>query len=876
MHGAGSRTATWSRPESRRRRDHETNDGDISQGCAAYFRHTLDALFQVAVTPEGRFYYEDINPADEHAIGLGAEVIRGKAPHECLPPETADSAMAHYRECASLGTAIRYESVLTVADRTREFETTLTPIRDGSGRVVRLIGACRDITDLKHQTRQFETTRRLFERIAEATPNILYVYDLTTRSNVYVNHRVTDIIGISIDQLRRLGSDLIPALVHPDDLAAVRRHYSGLDAIGDDEIASLEYRVRHASGRYRWMLVHETAFARGVDGAVTQIIGVASDVTSRRAMEQRLRRSEEQFRLMADTVPNVMFVTGKTGSSRFLNSRFYELTGLPEGAGRGYGWKKAIHPDDLEWLEKLDGPDAVFERELRLRAPNGRYRWSLCRARPIRNVRGAIEKWFGSATDIDDLKQAQQSLAKANQRLEAIIASISDCYLTIDRDYRITAVNPNAARWYGVKASDLIGASYLDAIATTAPVSSLVVRAMETGQPHRRELPSTIRRGRWVELSIYPSPDGATLFFREITDRIMAEQDRAQANIFLQAIIDALSAHIAILDERGDVIAVNSAWSNFAASAGYRGSSHGVGRNYLDVCRRAAKSDRRVSAVIEGLEALLSGTTQSFWHVYRLDCAPPQWFQMRATVFAASGQRRVLVSHEDITAVKTLDEASRQLNARLLDAQEQERRRIARELHDSTAQHMTALGIGLTRLKAHVGQGAAAEIVGDMRQSLSEAHDELRVMSYLLHPPFIEREDLSSSLRHMLDGFASRTGLEVQLKGSPANPELPADIKLAFFRVTQEALLNVHKHARASRVDVRLSTSRRFITLEIRDDGVGVPWEASDDTPAAGLGVGVLGMRARMEQFGGTLTVRRLRSGTAVRATIPAVQSRKD
>jgi signal transduction histidine kinase len=189
---------------------------------------------------------------------------------------------------------------------------------------------------------------------------------------------------------------------------------------------------------------------------------------------------------------------------------------------------------------------------------------------------------------------------------------------------------------------------------------------------------------------------------------------------------------------------------------------------------------------------------------------------------------------------------------------------------------MTALGIGLTRLKAHIGQGAAAEIVRDMRQSLSEAHDELRVVSYLLHPPFIEREDLRSSLRHMLDGFASRTGLEVLLKGSPAKPELPADIKLAFFRVTQEALLNVHKHARARRVDVRLSTSRRFITLEIRDDGVGVPWDASDDTPAAGLGVGVLGMRARMEQFGGTLTVRRLRSGTAVRATIPAVQFRKD
>src|ERR1700730_3456024 len=150
MDGAKSTSVGRSRPVGRSQHGNGGSaDFDDARLYRTYFKSTADPLFLVAITPDGRFYYEDINPAEESATGLSAEFVRGKEPSECLPSRTADDVMARYRQCAAAGTTMRYEHVLTLTDRTRVFETTLTPIRDSSGRIAQLFGACRDITDLE-------------------------------------------------------------------------------------------------------------------------------------------------------------------------------------------------------------------------------------------------------------------------------------------------------------------------------------------------------------------------------------------------------------------------------------------------------------------------------------------------------------------------------------------------------------------------------------------------------------------------------------------------------------------------------------------------------------------------------------------------------
>ena len=202
-----------------------------------------------------------------------------------------------------------------------------------------------------------------------------------------------------------------------------------------------------------------------------------------------------------------------------------------------------------------------------------------------------------------------------------------------------------------------------------------------------------------------------------------------------------------------------------------------------------------------------------------------------------------------------------------MKTQNTERQRIARELHDSTAQHITAISLGLARLREAVGGSDVQDILADMSLSLQEAHSELRSMTYLLHPPEIEGCNIVAALQKFVDGFARRTRLNIRLDSPSQVIVSPNDKQLALYRVVQEALVNASRHAHAKNIVVRLRETRNAVRLEVKDDGVGVPSDALNGGSPAGLGIP--GMRARMEEFRGSFGIYRMASGTKVQAVMP-------
>jgi signal transduction histidine kinase len=244
-----------------------------------------------------------------------------------------------------------------------------------------------------------------------------------------------------------------------------------------------------------------------------------------------------------------------------------------------------------------------------------------------------------------------------------------------------------------------------------------------------------------------------------------------------------------------------------------------------------------------------------------------RWVEVRSRVLSRTKQgevERIVGVASDVTERRQLSADLRATSFALLQAEENERRRIAREIHDSTAQHLVALDLGLSRLENMLSRGVTdlREWIDEMRSLTKIAHQELRVATFALHPPELERSGLADTLRDLIRGFGRRTGLkaEFEIEGMPRAAD-PA-VEHALLRVSQEALLNVHKHAQAQVAKMRLRYLETGIILEVEDDGVG-----SDSTLA---GVGLHSMEARLAALGGSLSLVSTNAGFTVRATIYA------
>jgi signal transduction histidine kinase len=248
-------------------------------------------------------------------------------------------------------------------------------------------------------------------------------------------------------------------------------------------------------------------------------------------------------------------------------------------------------------------------------------------------------------------------------------------------------------------------------------------------------------------------------------------------------------------------------------------------------------------------------------------------------------ERRLLARERDLEALhaaladrvqeRTADlnvavEGLRQLSARLLQAQDDERRRLARELHDSVGQLLAAIGMNITTAQSTDLNPAAAAAMEESSKLVEQISSEIRTMSHLLHPPLLDEVGLASALRWYIDGFSSRSKINVDLEIDGDFGRLPNDMEIAVFRMVQECLTNVHRHSNSSTAEVRIVHEAGLVRVEIKDAGKGIPAEKQLVLNSSQQsGVGFRGMRERIKQLGGDLEIQSGGQGTIVRATMP-------
>jgi len=598
------------------------------------------------------------------------------------------------------------------------------------------------------------------------------------------------------------------------------------------------------------------------------------------ALEQALRESEQLYRTTFELAAVGVAHVNPDGRWLRVNQKLCEILGYSEKELLQLTFQQITHPDDLPadlaLTEKLlRGELDSFSMEKRYIRKDKTFVWVKISVSGPRNENGKLRHFITAVEDIGERRAAEE----AQGRLAAIVASSDDAIVSKNLNGIITSWNAAAERIFGYKAEEAIGQSILLVIPPELRSQEEdILRRLRLGE--RIEHFETVRRtksGKRLDLSLTISPVrdsrgrviGASKIARDISERKRIEDALRESQVQLTLALE--SSRTAIFD--WDVVQRRGLW-NEQMSAIYDFHPAGLyvtAEEWISLFHPDDADRLRVEAEHAWREL------DQFQFEFRAvrPSGEIHWVLSRGRIVrdAYGHPVRMIGTHSDITDRKQLEEMTRvrELTGKLLQIQDAERRRIARELHDSAGQLVAALQMQLTPMKDEAEKlksELAKEISGalDVADQLSQ---ELRTVSYLLHPPLLDELGLPSALTWYVEGFAERSKIDVELDLAPGLGRMPIDMETTLFRVVQESLTNIHRHANSKGAQIRVYRLGNEICLEVRDYGKGMPTAKRNGNFHLRTGVGIQGMQERVRQLNGHFEIHSSGEGTIVKVRLP-------
>ncbi|WP_207461120.1 PAS domain S-box protein [Azospirillum sp. SYSU D00513] len=407
------------------------------------------------------------------------------------------------------GEVVRGELVESERFGTRErrfFLNNAAPVRDASGTILAGVVVELDVTGRLATERALRETEERYRLAARATNDAIWDWDLAT-DHIQWNEAVRTLFGYAPDEVGPAGA-WWKETIHPDDRGRV---VAGIHAVidGAADLWTAEYRFRRADGSYADVYDRGTVL-RDACGQAVRMIGAMLDVTERKAAEAALRESAAALETRLNALPQMVWSTLPDGHHDFYNDRWYEFTGVPHRATDGAGWAGIVHPDDRDqswaaWRHSL-ATGIPYQVEYRMLHRSGEYRWMLGRALPIRGPDGAITRWMGTSTDIDELKRTADELRRTSALLRLIGDSTPDMIYAKGRDSRLLYANAAIQRILDRPLDRIIGHSDLDWAPDRREAEAIIAndrRVMETGDTFDVD-------------EAFTGPDGRTRYFRSV------------------------------------------------------------------------------------------------------------------------------------------------------------------------------------------------------------------------------------------------------------------------------------------------------------------------------------------------------------------------
>ena len=332
-----------------------------------------------------------------------------------------------------------------------------------AGSAVSLSGVAQDVTARNRAEQALREKQRFITQFAAAFPGVLYVFDVERQHTSFLNRTSGDILGYGADEMRVPGGQTLSRLMHPDDLPRFEAHLAGVTSLADQTTTEFEYRMRHRDGGWRWFRSYETVFERTRDGRVGQVLGMAIDVTERKAIEFELRANEERFRLASDAAGALVYdVDLRSGDRRTTVHGLESVTGVHSTSISREWWQERMHPHDVEGhrdrlTARLGDSTRVWTDRYRIRHADGTWRDVVDSAEILRGQEGQPVRLVGTVVDVTERASAERELREAEERFRLMADQTPMLLWVTDTKGSVEFVNRAYCRFFGVELEQVVG-----------------------------------------------------------------------------------------------------------------------------------------------------------------------------------------------------------------------------------------------------------------------------------------------------------------------------------------------------------------------------------------------------------------------------------
>lgn len=874
-------------------------------------RTTLDSIGDAVIATDTKGRVSRMNPVAEQLTGWNLAEAQGKPLSEIFNIVHAITRKSVENPVSKILKSKRIVGLanhtLLIARNGSEYQIADSgaPIIDTEGQIHGVVMVFRDVTkEYEIRDRIAENEKRLSSIFRVAPTGMGVVKD---RVFTDVNDLVCKMVGRSRDELIGQSARLVYATQEEFERVGREKYLQ----INESGTGTLITQWQHKDGSIRDVRLSSTPidpedWSKGVTFT-------ALDITDQVRSETALRESEERFRLVTETVQDVFWLHTPTSDQPiiFASSAYDRMFGRPAGRleTEPLSWLEVVHPDDLADMKSLveshRSRTAPYQKEFRIMHPETGLRWIMEKGYPIFDEDGRTKSIAGTCSDITERKQ-NEAVIKENQRvMETLLGNLPGLVYRCenDRDWTMSFISQGCQILTGYSPETFLynkEMTFNDIILPEhqVPVWDTVQEALAEKRRYRLEYPILTKEGKikWVADLACGVFDGDELLFIEgfimdITEQRESEKLIRESENRFRTLYDVSLDGVFLLKDSMIVDCNLKSQEMFKLS-----KSEIIGKHpaAMSPPRQQNDQDSYAHADTAIAEALLKGSNNFEWLHQRSDgevflseirlklIQLADGPYLMALIRDISVQKKIELEREDLNRqLRSSNQRLAMMSRKIMENQEQDRRRIARELHDEIGQLLTAMKINLQFLiketDCEVRKDPICERLNELLELIDDTIKQIRAISLDLRPSMLDDLGLVPAIRWYMDQQAQRSGIHVSVEEIDMPDRIDSTIENACYRVMQEAVNNVLKHAQATQVHVLIQTMANGLHLIVRDDGKGFDAEAARQKAIQGRSFGILGMQERIELIGGSFTIQsEPGKGSEVKAVFPLTMSESD